>query len=395
MLHVEQRWPVPVLGDDDVLIAVGACALNATDINTRVGWYAADDDNGAWDAPISFPRIQGADVCGHVVAAGQEVRSAVLGRRVVVDPWVRDPQRPGDLTRCRYLGSELDGGFAEYVAVPARNAHPVESAMTDVELASFATSSGTALNMVRRAGVRPGQDVLVTGASGGVGAALIQLVGLAGARPIGLCHPDKAEAVRANGAVVTIDRTVDLAEALRAEIGRSQVDCILDVVGGPRWPELIDVPRPGRHLRGGRCHRWARGTARPPDAVPARPDVRRCHRHATRPVRRPGSVTSSAARSAPWSRASTPSTTSTTHSASSPTDGASASSSCTAGGEAGAAARSLGARRPPGGRFRLVVGLGRGALGPLEQLPHLVAELVDGRRQGVVQRSRPRAWSAP
>ena len=241
MLHVEQRWPVPVLGDDDVLIAVGACALNATDINTRVGWYAADDDNGAWDAPISFPRIQGADVCGHVVAAGQEVRSAVLGRRVVVDPWVRDPQRPGDLTRCRYLGSELDGGYAEYVAVPARNAHPVESAMTDVELASFATSFGTALNMVRRAGVRPGQDVLVTGASGGVGAALIQLVGLAGARPIGLCHPDKAEAVRANGAVVTVDRTVDLAEALRAEIGRSQVDCILDVVGGPRWPELIDV----------------------------------------------------------------------------------------------------------------------------------------------------------
>ncbi|HEY8092223.1 MAG TPA: zinc-binding dehydrogenase, partial [Acidimicrobiales bacterium] len=227
--------------DDGVLIEVGACALNATDINTRVGWYAIDDDNGAWDAPISFPRIQGADVCGRVVARGKAVPSELLGRRVVVDPWVRDDERPLDLTRCRYLGSELDGGYAEYVAVPARNSYPVESAMSDVELASFATAFGTALNMVRRAGVQPGQDVLVTGASGGVGDALIQFVGLAGARSIGLCHPAKADVVRASGAAVTIDRTADLTEALLARTGRNEVDCILDVVGGERWPDLIRV----------------------------------------------------------------------------------------------------------------------------------------------------------
>jgi len=126
---------VPEPGPDEVLIAVGACAVNATDVNTRTGWYGTGEANGGWGGPIAFPRIQGADVCGRVIACGDSTSTGLLGERCLVDPWLRDPEQPDDLARCGYLGSERDGGYAEYVTVPARNVHPVRSTLSDVELA--------------------------------------------------------------------------------------------------------------------------------------------------------------------------------------------------------------------------------------------------------------------
>jgi NADPH:quinone reductase-like Zn-dependent oxidoreductase len=97
---------------------------------------------------------------------------------VLVDPWLRDWDAPVDLDRCGYLGSERDGGFAEDVSVQARNVHPIESTPSDVELASFATASITAANMLDRAGRRGRRelwpsllskfgDAAVSGLSGG------------------------------------------------------------------------------------------------------------------------------------------------------------------------------------------------------------------------------------
>jgi NADPH:quinone reductase-like Zn-dependent oxidoreductase len=170
---------------------------------------------------------------------------ALVGRRVLVDPWIRDPETPGDLDRCGYLGSERDGGYAEFVAVPASNIHPIDSLLTDAELASFATSSGTALNMVRRSGLQPGDHALITGASGGVGSALVQLVRLTGAIPIGVADPTKAAPLTALGAAVVIGRDADLAPAVRAVTGRSTVDVVFDLVGGGGWPGLIALLRRG------------------------------------------------------------------------------------------------------------------------------------------------------
>ena len=109
-LSVEPAWPVPAPGAGEVLVAVGACAVNATDINTRVGWYAKGEDDGAWDAPIGFPRIQGADACGRIAAVGAGVDEGRIGARVLVDPWLRDADAQDDLDRCGYVGSERDGG---------------------------------------------------------------------------------------------------------------------------------------------------------------------------------------------------------------------------------------------------------------------------------------------
>ena len=181
---------------EEVLIKVHACGLNNTDVNTRTAWYSrgvsesttgeasqtADDQDAAWGgAAITFPRIQGADVCGRVVELGEGAEAGLLGKRVLVDTWLRDWNDPLNLDKCGYFGSERDGGFADYATVDARNVHAVESDLPDAELATFATSYITAENMLNRAGVAAGDSVLIPGASGGVGSALIQLARRRGA----------------------------------------------------------------------------------------------------------------------------------------------------------------------------------------------------------------------
>ena len=248
-LAVVHDHPRPEPGEGEVLVRVGACAVNATDVNTRVGWYAQGDDNGAWDEPLRFPRIQGADVCGTVVSVGSGVdaatAAALLDRRVMVDPWLRDPADPWSLEGTGYVGSEIDGGYAEFVVVPAANAHAVQSTLTDAELASFATSSGTALNMLERVQVGADDTVLVTGASGGVGAALVQVARLRGATVVAVSTAAKADGVRALGAHAVLDRSLPLAAQLGEAIGRTSVDVVADVVGGAEWAGLIDLLRRG------------------------------------------------------------------------------------------------------------------------------------------------------
>ncbi len=271
VLEFHTDWPDPEPAPGEVLIAVGACGLNATDVNTRTGWYskqvrddagtvAADDatesreDDATWTgARLGFPRIQGADICGRVIALGESVSPDLLGRRVLVEPCVRDPHAPGDMSRVTYIASERDGGYADLVAVPAANANPIESPLTDVELASFPTSYSTALNMLRRAGLTAGETLLVTGASGGVGGALIGLARTLGATPIGIAGASKAASVQASGAAHVIARgTADLAGALNEATGRATVDVVADVVGGSGFPRLLEVLRPaGRYVCSG------------------------------------------------------------------------------------------------------------------------------------------------
>lgn len=262
---------VPRAGVGEVLIAVGACGMNNTDINTRTGWYAkgvtdgttadggrhgfaaADDEQGGWGGGIAFPRIQGADVCGRVVALGAGAPESLLGRRVLIDTWLRDWDDPMNLDHCRYYGSEVDGGYAEYTKAPAANVHPLESAYSDAELATFATSYVTAENMLRRAEVSAGDVVLIPGASGGVGSALIQLVLRRQAVPVAMCSESKAEQVKAVGAAAVLPRAPeDLRSALSDATGRDTVDVVADVVGGTLFMSLLEsLKRGGRYTCAG------------------------------------------------------------------------------------------------------------------------------------------------
>ncbi|MEP3439709.1 MAG: alcohol dehydrogenase catalytic domain-containing protein [Hoeflea sp.] len=178
MLEWRDDLAVPVPGKTDVLVRVAAAGVNNTDINTRTAWYSkgeAEADDATWSGtPLKLPRIQGADVCGRIVAVGAAIDPARIGERILIEPCIREADG-ASLETPWYFGSECDGGFAQYVRVAARHAHAIDCDLTDMELASFPCSYSTAENMLTRANVRENETVLVTGASGGVGSAAVQL----------------------------------------------------------------------------------------------------------------------------------------------------------------------------------------------------------------------------
>jgi NADPH:quinone reductase-like Zn-dependent oxidoreductase len=261
---LEYRTDVPVRrpGPHEVLVRVSACGLNNTDINTRTGWYSSSVrdgitsdgasggfgavEAGGWGAPLAFPLIQGADVCGYAVAMGTSVqRDDLLGRRVLIDPWVLADD-PDDLAGARYFGSELNGGFAQYCVAPARNVHAITSGLTDTELATFACSASTAENLLTSARVGNGQTVVITGASGGVGTAAIQLARARGASVIAIANALKTEELIQLGASAVVARdSDDLANAVMAAARDGRVDAIADVVGGTTFEQLLPLLRPG------------------------------------------------------------------------------------------------------------------------------------------------------
>lgn len=255
MLSYRTDVPVPVAGPGDVLIRVGAAGVNNTDINTRTAWYskavveateagggdgfaeARTEDSGWTGAVPQFPRIQGADACGRVVAVGEGVDPTRIGQRVLVEPVFRGASR----FAATYFGSEVDGGFAQYARVPAAHAHSISSALSDVELASFPCAYSAAENMLTRTALRAHERVLITGASGGVGSAAVQLAKRRGAEVTALASADKADAVRALGASRTEPRGCDLL----ALFGQEHFDVVIDVAGGAGFPALLSVLKRG------------------------------------------------------------------------------------------------------------------------------------------------------
>jgi len=244
MLELRDKIQVPTPGPSDVIIRVGAAGVNNTDINTRTGWYSksdADNADASWsDVPLEFPRIQGADVCGEIVTVGSKVNASRIGERVLIEPCMRfanDITQPSPL----YFGSECDGGFAQYARVDTRHAYRVQSDLTDIELASFPCSYSTAENMLTRANLQAGETILVTGASGGVGSATVQLARARGANVIALTSPAKVNALMELGAERTLPRDADLV----AELGTNSIDVVVDLVAGDKWAALLDVLRPG------------------------------------------------------------------------------------------------------------------------------------------------------
>jgi NADPH:quinone reductase-like Zn-dependent oxidoreductase len=256
--------PVPVAGPGEVLLRVLAAGVNTTEINTRLGWYSASvtadteatasdqetaavaKEDGGWSEPTPFPLIQGTDCCGRVVAVGRGGDDRLLGRRALVRPCMR-PYGFSSLETV-WMASDFDGAFAEYVKVPASEVFAVESELSDVELGALPCAYGTAENMLHRAGVGRGQHVVVTGASGGVGAAAVQLAGRRGAMVTAVAGRAKADQVRALGADAVVDRDADLVAA----IGEQAADVVVDNVSGPAFDVLVAVlKRGGRYVSSG------------------------------------------------------------------------------------------------------------------------------------------------
>jgi len=265
MLDYREDVPVPVPGKGEVLIAVAAAGINNTDINTRIAWYskavrgdtaeggtdgldAAEEADATWSGvPLTFPRIQGADVAGRIVAVGPGMDAGRIGERVMVGT-VQDCSDENVPFASISFGSECNGGFADYAVARADHTYTVESTWTDVELASIPCAYSTAENLLHRAKVSAGERVLVTGASGGVGSAAVQLANRRGAEVIAVAGAAKAGAVMDLGADSVVPRGSDLVAALGA--GSCQV--VIDLVAGPDWPSLLEVlARGGRYAVAG------------------------------------------------------------------------------------------------------------------------------------------------
>ncbi len=254
----------PRLGDNEVLIRVLAAGINNTEINTRIGWYSdsvnqstsalassriqqkkAPADSG-WNETTPFPFIQGTDCCGEVVQLGQNADSLLLNKRVLV----RSCRRPQGFTSMEnfWMGSDSDGAFAEYVKVPQSEVFEVKCDWSSAELATIPCAYGTAENMIQRAGIRSGETVLITGASGGVGSAATQLVQLRGAKVIAVVSLEKQKQILEMGATMTIARDKNMGEVL----GEESVDIVIDLVAGDAFATLLKVlKRGGRYVSAG------------------------------------------------------------------------------------------------------------------------------------------------
>jgi len=243
--------PVPKPGAGTVLVQVTATAKNNTDRKAREGLYPVKERGEVasfqigGSATLTFPRIQGGDVVGRVLALGEGVSGSRIGERGLLDFNLYPGARRDINLTPDYYGHGADGGFAEYVAVPSNQFHHVSNPeLPDAELAAMGMCSyQTALHMLTAANVRAGERVLVTGASGGVGTALIQLCRILGAIPYALSQLDKAEALRELGAESVFDRSdmSSFVERVREATGGRPMDAVMDLVGGEMTNRFIDT----------------------------------------------------------------------------------------------------------------------------------------------------------
>ncbi len=249
--------PVPEPKADEVLVQVTAAGLNNTDIWNRIGAYGTDRDPdavaGLGRKPGNFPLIQGIDVVGRIAAVGEGVDGSRVGERVILNFVTYEPD-PSPLGFAGSLASAFNGGYAEYVAAQSTQAYEIgDSPLSDEELATLPCVCLTGEHMLSEAGVKAGETVLVTGASGGMGSMLIQLVHARGARAVAVTSKAWAAEVAKLEPFAVVSRDEgDLVDAVTAAMGAPHLEVVADVVGGPQFPDYLALLGPaGRYVTAG------------------------------------------------------------------------------------------------------------------------------------------------
>src|SRR6266581_5192203 len=239
VLHYEDV-PDPVPGPGEALVRVRACALNHLDIWTR---------RGQAGRPVPLPHILGNDVAGEVAALGGPAPGLSAGQPVMLSPGVSCGRcrmclagEDGSCREYRILGYQLPGGYAELIRCPVANVIPLPDGFAFEDAAAFPLVFLTAWRMlVRKAEVRPGEDVLVWAAGSGVGIAAIQIAKLFGARVIATAGTDeKLAKARALGADEAVNhRSGDVVGEVRRLTGRKGADVVVEHVGEATWERSI------------------------------------------------------------------------------------------------------------------------------------------------------------
>ena len=248
VLTLGQR-PEPDAAPGQIKVRVKATALNRLDLYTRAG------DRGL-ERQFPPPLILGGDCAGEIAALGPAVAGLKEGDRVLINPRLSCQQCPACLSgqddlcrRSQFLGSAIDGSYAEYIVVPAANAHPIAANVTYQQAAAVPTTYLPVWNMLaRRLQLKPWQTVLVLSASAGVGTAAIQMAkDVIGAQVIATTStPEKADKARQLGADAVINYTQeDLRQRIREITAGAGVDCVVDHVGADFFAPAFAALRPG------------------------------------------------------------------------------------------------------------------------------------------------------
>jgi len=249
--------PVPALESGEALLQVLAAGVNNTEINTRLGWYsstvtsgteeltAAEKEkankkaDGGWNEATPFPFIQGTDCCGRVVAVAPGGDESTIGSRALVRPCIRSVGWKS--LENIWMASDFDGAFAQFVKVAAGEVFPVDCDWRDAELGTIPCAYGTAENMLHRAKVSRDDHVLVAGASGGVGSAVVQLAKRRGAAVTAIAGREKLAQVRS----IDADRVIARGDDIVACLGEKSVDVVVDNVAGPAFGAMLKVLKRG------------------------------------------------------------------------------------------------------------------------------------------------------
>ncbi|PYM41792.1 MAG: alcohol dehydrogenase [Candidatus Rokuibacteriota bacterium] len=238
VVYDDYRDPTP--GPDDVVVRVGACALNHVDLLLL---------DGRFPPPEGLPHVNGCEVTGTIETVGARVTGLERGQRVIIFPGFAcggcEYCLRGERTVCvkyGYLGAHKDGGYAERVKAPAANILPLPEAIAFEAGAALPMAMVTAWHaLVAQARLQPGQTVLVQAAGSGVGSAAIQIARLVGARVITTVgSDDKLEFARALGAERVVNyRTQDFVDAVRTWTNKRGVDVVIEHIGGETFERSV------------------------------------------------------------------------------------------------------------------------------------------------------------
>lgn len=244
--------PRPEVGPDEALVRVRACALNRMDIWARTG---PPQPVFPWKE-LDYPVITGGDIAGEVEAIGNEVSSVKIGDRVTIYGGLScgtcEFCLRGENSMCpeyHIFGEHTQGGFAEYVSVPAANLEPLADSLDFVHAAAIPAGFCTAWRLVETTGqVTAGDLVLVLAAGGGVGVAAIEIARCAGARVYaGASTEGKRQKALERGAVGAVDTTQPFSKQVLEMTNGRGVDIVVDSLGAT-WPESIRSLAPGGRL---------------------------------------------------------------------------------------------------------------------------------------------------
>ncbi|TMU85115.1 zinc-binding dehydrogenase [Bacillus sp. BHET2] len=240
--------PIPTPDRDEVLVKVKACAINNTEIWMREGAYGKGEKSGWRPEGVHFPRIPGSDITGEIVEVGCDVSNTRIGKDVVLFPFTSTGKAGCEHISedMSFIGSEYDGGYAEYVVWPSELCYDMPLS-TYEESAVFSVSGLTAWHMVEQIGAKPDETIVVTGANGGVGSLNVQIASnVFGSTVIALVGDMHLEdKLKTLGATHVLSYKSDTLVEDILKVNGGPVDSVLDVVGDALFSASLQVLKKG------------------------------------------------------------------------------------------------------------------------------------------------------